>query len=88
MLYGQSSSFRCSSWWDVPDVFYQLAHGAKSCVRWEYLELVPGEKLRYTDAFDDPNLPGEIVVTIILKQVSVGTELHIETNRLARRDPE
>lgn len=44
----------------------------------KYLELVPGEKLRYTDKFDDPNLPGEIVVTVNLKKVSCGTELHIE----------
>ena len=43
----------------------------------EYLELVPGERLRYTDRFDDPNLPGEIQVTVILKKVSVGTELDI-----------
>ncbi|MBP0581343.1 SRPBCC family protein [Labrys sp. LIt4] len=44
----------------------------------EYLELVPGERLRYTDKFDDPNLAGEIVVTVALKKVSCGTELNIE----------
>ena len=43
----------------------------------EYLELVPGERLRYTDRFDDPNLPGEIQVTVTLKPVSVGTEVTI-----------
>lgn len=43
----------------------------------EYLELVPNERLRYTDVFDDPNLPGKIQVTVTLKQVSVGTELSI-----------
>jgi uncharacterized protein YndB with AHSA1/START domain len=43
----------------------------------EYLELVPHERLRYTDRFDDPNLAGEIQVTITLKKVSVGTELTI-----------
>jgi uncharacterized protein YndB with AHSA1/START domain len=43
----------------------------------KYLELVPGERLRYTDRFEDPNLPGEIQVTVALKQVSVGTELTI-----------
>jgi len=43
----------------------------------EYLELVPGERLRYTDRFDDPNLPGEIQVTVILKKVSCGTDLDI-----------
>ncbi len=42
-----------------------------------YLELVPGERLRYTDRFDDPNLPGELEVTVTLKKVSVGTELNI-----------
>ena len=43
----------------------------------EFLELVPGERLRYTDNFDDPNLSGEIQVTVDLKKVSVGTELTI-----------
>jgi uncharacterized protein YndB with AHSA1/START domain len=43
----------------------------------QYLELVPGERLRYTDTFDDPNLPGEMHVTVTLKQVSVGTELNV-----------
>lgn len=43
-----------------------------------YLELVPGEKLVYTDSFDDPNVPGEMRVTVTLKAVSVGTELSIE----------
>jgi uncharacterized protein YndB with AHSA1/START domain len=42
-----------------------------------YLELVPNESLRYTDRFDDPNLPGEMQVTITMKKVSVGTELDI-----------
>jgi uncharacterized protein YndB with AHSA1/START domain len=43
----------------------------------EYKELVPGERLRYTDTFDDPNMPGEIQVTITLKKVSCGTELNV-----------
>src|SRR5690349_24028325 len=43
----------------------------------EYLELVPHERLRYTDKFDDPNLPGIIQVTVLLKQVSCGTEVNI-----------
>ena len=43
----------------------------------EYLELVPNEKLRYTDQFDDPNLPGIITVTVLFKEVSCGTELSI-----------
>lgn len=43
----------------------------------EYLELVPYERLRWTDRFDDPNLPGEMTVTVRLNRVSVGTEVHI-----------
>lgn len=43
----------------------------------EYLELVPSEKIRYTDSFDDPNLPGRMQVTVSLRQVSCGTELDI-----------
>jgi uncharacterized protein YndB with AHSA1/START domain len=43
----------------------------------EYLELVPHQRIRYTDRFDDANLPGELHVTITLKKVSVGTELDI-----------
>ena len=42
-----------------------------------YLELVPNERIRHTDAFDDPNLPGEMQTTVSLKAVSVGTEVSI-----------
>ena len=42
-----------------------------------YLELVPGERLRYTDKFDDANLPGEMVTTVTLRAVSCGTELSV-----------
>jgi uncharacterized protein YndB with AHSA1/START domain len=42
-----------------------------------YLELTPHERIRYTDKFDDPNLPGEMQVTVTLKKVSCGTELTI-----------
>jgi len=45
--------------------------------RGTYVELVPGERLCYTDRFDDPNLAGEMRVTVTLKKVSVGTELSI-----------
>ncbi len=44
----------------------------------EYLELVPDERLRYTDKFDDPSLPGEMQVTVALKKVSCGTEINIQ----------
>jgi uncharacterized protein YndB with AHSA1/START domain len=43
----------------------------------EYLELLPNERLRYSDKFDGPNLPGQLQVTVTLKKVSVGTELNI-----------
>ena len=43
----------------------------------EYLELVPHERIRHTDRFDDPNLPGEMQTTITLKRVSCGTEVNI-----------
>jgi uncharacterized protein YndB with AHSA1/START domain len=44
----------------------------------KYVELVPNERVRYTDKFDDPNLPGEMTVTVTIKKVSCGTELNIE----------
>lgn len=44
----------------------------------KYVELVPNERIRYTDQFDDPNLPGQITVTVALKKVACGTELNIE----------
>jgi uncharacterized protein YndB with AHSA1/START domain len=43
----------------------------------QYVELTPHERIRYSDRFDDPNLPGAMEVTVILKKVSVGTELNI-----------
>ncbi|OEC95303.1 MULTISPECIES: SRPBCC family protein [unclassified Rhizobium] len=43
----------------------------------DFLELIPGELVRYTDRFDDPNLPGEMEVTVTLKKVLVGTEVNI-----------
>jgi len=48
----------------------------------EYLEIVPNERIRYTDRFDDPNLHGLIEVTVTLKAVSVGTEINIEQTNL------
>ena len=43
----------------------------------KYLELVPGQRIRYTDKFDDPNMPGEMTVTVLLKPVACGTEIDI-----------
>jgi uncharacterized protein YndB with AHSA1/START domain len=48
----------------------------------KFLELVPHQRLRYTDVFDDPNLPGEVQVTVTLKPVSVGTEVSIVQENL------
>lgn len=53
----------------------------------KYFELVPGEKLRYTDKFDDPNLPGEMVVTVNLKKVLCGTEVTIEQSGIPAMIP-
>ena len=67
------NGFTCS----VHSFEAKVTTGGSHAFGGEYLELVPGESLRYTDRFDDPNLPGEIVVTVTLKKVSVGTELDI-----------
>lgn len=58
--------------------FTNFSTGDSHAFGGQYLELVPHERIRYTDVFDDPNLPGEIHVTVTLREVSRGTELHIE----------
>ena len=57
--------------------FTNFTTGSTIAFGGEYRELIPHERLRYTDNFDDPNLAGEIQVTVTLKKVSVGTELNI-----------
>jgi uncharacterized protein YndB with AHSA1/START domain len=57
--------------------FTNFSTGKSHSFGGEYLELAPHERIRYTDRFDDPNLPGEIQTTITLKKVSCGTELNI-----------
>jgi len=57
--------------------FTNFTNGASHSFGGEYLELTPNERIRYTDRFDDPNLPGLIQVTVNLKKVSVGTEMNI-----------
>lgn len=57
--------------------FTNFSTGQSHSFGGEYLELKPYERIRYNDKFDDPNLPGEMQVTIELKQVSCGTELNI-----------
>ena len=53
----------------------------------EYRELVPNERIRYTDRFDDPNLSGEMVTTVSLQQVSVGTELNVSQEGIPEAIP-
>jgi uncharacterized protein YndB with AHSA1/START domain len=57
--------------------FTNFTTGTSHSFGGRYLELVPHERLRYVDAFDDPGLPGEMQVTVTLKKVSVGTELGV-----------
>ena len=58
--------------------FRNFTTGGSHAFGGTYRDLVPGERLVYTDSFDDPNLPGEMTTSVTLKAVSVGTELSIE----------
>lgn len=57
--------------------FHNFTSGSSHSFGGEYLELVPNERIRYTDKFEDPNLPGMIEVTVSLKPVRVGTDVSI-----------
>jgi uncharacterized protein YndB with AHSA1/START domain len=57
--------------------FTNFSTGKSHSFGGKYLELAPNERLRYTDKFDDPNLPGEMQTTITLKKVSCGTDLSV-----------
>jgi uncharacterized protein YndB with AHSA1/START domain len=57
--------------------FRNFTTGSSHSFGGTYAELVPGERLRYSDKFEDPNMPGEIWVTVTLKAVPVGCEIHI-----------
>ena len=57
--------------------FTNLGTGHSHSFGGEFLELVPGQRIVHTDRFDDPNLPGEMRTSIVLKKVSVGTELNV-----------
>jgi uncharacterized protein YndB with AHSA1/START domain len=57
--------------------FTNFTSGTSHSFGGEFLELIPNELIRYTDKFDDPNMPGAIQTTVTLKQVSVGTELNV-----------
>lgn len=58
--------------------FTNFSNGETHAFGGSYLELVPDQKIRHSDSFDDPNLPGEMQTTILLKAVSCGTEVSIE----------
>lgn len=62
--------------------FESFSSGQRHSFGGEYRSLVPAEFIQYTDRFDDPNLPGEILVSVSLKSVSCGTELSIEQSGL------
>jgi uncharacterized protein YndB with AHSA1/START domain len=57
--------------------FTSFSSGKSHSFGGKYVELVPNQRIRHIDKFDDPNLPGEMTVTVTLKQVSTGTELDI-----------
>ena len=57
--------------------FTNFTNGQSHSFGGKYIELVPGKKLRYTDKFDNPHLPGEMTTTVELKKVSCGTEMNI-----------
>ena len=57
--------------------FTNFSSGNTHAFGGQYLELVPNERIRHTDGFDDPNLPGTMVTTIVLRAVSCGTDVHI-----------
>lgn len=57
--------------------FTNFSSGKSHTFGGDYLELVPNERIRYTDKFDDPNLPGEMLTTVTFKKVSCGTEINI-----------
>jgi uncharacterized protein YndB with AHSA1/START domain len=57
--------------------FTNFSTGRSHAFGGTYVELVPNERIRYTDRFEDPNLPGEMQTTVTLRKVSVGTELEV-----------
>jgi len=71
------ASTGCEGRRQLQDVLRNFTTGESHSFSCEYVELVPNERLRYKDQFEDPNLTGEIHVTVTLRPVSVGTELNI-----------
>jgi uncharacterized protein YndB with AHSA1/START domain len=67
--------------------FHNFTSGSGHSFGGEYLELVPNERIRYTDKFEDPNLPGVLEVTVLLKPVIGGTELSIAQSGIPEMIP-
>src|SRR5687767_14505962 len=67
--------------------FTNFSTGKSHSFGGEFLEIVENKRLRYTDKFDDPNLPGEMETTIDIREVSVGTELNIVQTGVPENDP-
>ncbi len=67
--------------------FTNFTNGQSHSFGGSYRELVPAEKIRYTDVFDDPNLPGEMQTTVVLKAVSCGTDIEIVQEGLPEMIP-
>ena len=67
--------------------FRSFSSGSGHSFGGEYLQLIPNERIRYTDKFDDPNLPGVLVVTVLLKPVICGTEISISQDGIPEAIP-
>jgi uncharacterized protein YndB with AHSA1/START domain len=67
--------------------FTNFTTGSANSFGGSYLELVPNERLHYTDVFDDPNMPGEMHVVVTMQPVMVGTELRIEQSNIPSMIP-
>ncbi len=67
--------------------FKNFSTGTEIFFGGKYLEIVPGERLVYTDVFEDPNLLGEMTTTVILKQVSCGTDLRVKQDGIPAMIP-
>lgn len=67
--------------------FENFSTGQSHAFGGQYLQLTPGEIIQYTDKFDDPNLPGEMLATVTLKPVSCGTELNVEQSGIPEAIP-
>jgi uncharacterized protein YndB with AHSA1/START domain len=76
-IHRKGSPDGCKGQRHLQDVVHHFTTGKSHSFGGKYIELVPHERIRYTDKFDDPNLPGEMQTTITLKKVSCGTELNV-----------